>query len=88
MAAVRGFRPDATSAATAQVFSRIRAQLDSTYALVRIGDTSASSQAFDAYMTFEQVERGVRAKNPGLASELESAFAALRTRAAGGGLPA
>jgi len=35
-------------------------------------------------MTFEQVERGVRARNPGLAAELESAFAALRTRAAGG----
>jgi high-affinity iron transporter len=84
VAAVRGFQPDATAAATAQVFSRVRAQLDSAYVLVRSGDTSASSQAFDAYMTFEQVERGVRAKNPGLASELESAFAALRTRAAGG----
>jgi high-affinity iron transporter len=30
------------------------------------------------------VERGVRAKNPGLAAELESAFASLRTRTAGG----
>jgi high-affinity iron transporter len=84
VAAVRGFRPDATAAANAQVFDRVRAQLDSAYTLVRTGDTSASTQAFDAYMTFEQVERGVRAKNPGLASELESAFAALRTRAAGG----
>jgi high-affinity iron transporter len=84
VAAVRGFRPDATAAATALVFSQVRTQLDSAYALVRAGDTSASSQAFDAYMTFEQVERGVRAKNPGLAAELESAFAALRTRAAGG----
>jgi high-affinity iron transporter len=35
-------------------------------------------------MTFEQVERSVRAKNPALAAELEAAFAALRTRAAGG----
>jgi high-affinity iron transporter len=84
VAAVRGFRPDATAAATALVFSQVRTQLDSAYALVRAGDTSASSQAFDAYMIFEQVERGVRAKNPGLAAELESAFAALRTRAAGG----
>jgi high-affinity iron transporter len=87
VAAVRVFRPDATAAANAQVFDRVRAQLDSVYTLVRIGDTSASTQAFDAYMTFEQVERGVRAKNPGLASELESAFAALRTRAAGGATP-
>jgi high-affinity iron transporter len=84
VAAVRGFRPDATATATALVFSQVRSQLDSAYALVRTGDTAASSQAFDAYMTFEQVERGVRAKNPGLAAELESAFAALRSRAAGG----
>ena len=84
VAAVRGFQPDPTATANAHVFDRVRAQLDSVYALVRTGDTSASTQAFDAYMTFEQVERGVRAKNPGLASELESAFAALRTRAAGG----
>jgi high-affinity iron transporter len=84
VAAVRGFQPDATADANAQVFSQVRVQLDSTYALARRGDTSASTHAFDAYMTFEQVERGVRARNPGLAAELESAFAALRTRAAGG----
>jgi high-affinity iron transporter len=84
LAAARGFQPDATTDATTQVFSQVRKQLDSTYALARIGDTSASSHAFNAYMTFEQVERGVRAKNPGLAAELESAFAALRTRTAGG----
>jgi high-affinity iron transporter len=84
LAAVRSFRPDATVAANALVFSQVRAQLDSVYALARAGDTSASTQAFDAYMTFEQVERGVRAKNPGLAAELESAFAALRARTAGG----
>jgi high-affinity iron transporter len=84
VAAVRSFRPDATAGVNAQVFSRVRAQIDSTYVLARRGDTSASSRAFDAYMTFEQVERSVRTKNPGLATELESAFAALRTRAAGG----
>lgn len=84
VAAVRAFQPDATADVNAQVFSRVRAQLDSAYALARSGDTSASTHAFDAYMTFEQVERGVRARNPGLAAELESAFAALRTRAAGG----
>ena len=35
-------------------------------------------------MTFEQVERAVRAKNAGLAGALEAGFADLRTRAAGG----
>jgi high-affinity iron transporter len=84
VAAVRRFQPDASASDNAQVFSRVRAQIESTYALARKGDTSASTRAFDAYMTFEQVERSVRAKNPGLASELEAAFAALRSRAAGG----
>jgi high-affinity iron transporter len=88
VAAVRGFQPDASASANAQVFSQVRTQIESTYALARSGDTSASTRAFDAYMTFEQVERSVRAKNPALASELEAAFAALRTRAAGGATPA
>jgi high-affinity iron transporter len=39
-------------------------------------------------MTFEQVERSVRAKNPDLAGSLENRFAAFRTRAAGGATPA
>ena len=73
--------------ANAQIFSQVRSQIDSTYALARQGDSSASTRAFDAYMTFEQVERAVRAKNPSLAAELETAFAALRTRAAGGATP-
>jgi high-affinity iron transporter len=84
LAAVRGFQPEASASANAQVLSQVRAQVESTYALARKGDTSASTRAFDAYMTFEQVELAIRAKNPGLASELETAFAALRTRAAGG----
>jgi high-affinity iron transporter len=83
VAAVRRFQPDASASANAQVFSQVRSQIESTYALARKGDTSASTRAFDAYMTFEQVERSVRTKNPGLASELEAAFAALRTHAAG-----
>jgi high-affinity iron transporter len=87
LAAVRGFQPDASSSINAQVFSQVRAQIESTYALAIKGDTSAGTQAFDAYMTFEQVERSVRAKNPGLAAELEAAFAALRSRAAGGSSP-
>jgi len=61
------------------VFSAVRRQLDSAVAL------KSDKIAFDAYLTFEQVETDVRAKNAALASELEDAFAALRTRAAAGG---
>jgi high-affinity iron transporter len=78
IAAIRGAQPDVTSVATAQVFDRVRSQLDSAYMLARRGDSSARMAAFDAYMTFEQVERGVRAKNPTLAAELERDFASLR----------
>jgi high-affinity iron transporter len=84
IAAVRGFQPDASASAHGAVISQVRAEVESTYALARKGDTSAGTRAFDAYMTFEQVERSVRAKSPGLASELEAAFAALRSGAAGG----
>jgi high-affinity iron transporter len=84
VAAIRAFQPDASASNNDQIFRLVRAQVESTYVLARRGDTSASTRAFDAYMTFEQVERSVRAKNPGLAAELESSFAALRTRAAGG----
>ncbi len=84
VAAVRSAQPDATASATGRVFDQVRSQLDSTYVLARQGDPSASTSAFDAYMTFEQVERGVRAKNPALAAELEGVFAALRGHVAGG----
>jgi high-affinity iron transporter len=84
VAATRAFQPDAAASNNDRVFALVRAQVESTYALARKGDSSASTRAFDAYMTFEQVERSVRAKNPGLAAELEASFAALRTRAAGG----
>ena len=84
LAAVRAWEGTASSGADA-VFATVRAQLDSAFELVRRGDgTAASAKAFDAYMTFEQVERSVRARNAGLADKLEAAFAALRTRAAGG----
>jgi high-affinity iron transporter len=88
VAAIRSAQPDATSSAAAHVFDQVRAQLESTYALARKGDSSANTRAFDAYMTFEQVERGVRAKNPALAAELEGEFAALRAQVAGGGAAA
>ena len=84
VAAVRSFQPDASASATGHVFAEVRAQLESTYALARTGDSSAGTKALDAYMTFEQVERGVRAKNPGLATELEASFAALRGFTTGG----
>ncbi len=88
LAAVRTFQADHTDAASAQVFARVRQQLDSAFMLARAGDPAASGRAFDAYMTFEQVERGVRAKSPALAAQLETEFASLRTRAAGGATPA
>ena len=62
--------------ATAAIFAAVRRQIDS--ALARRSD----KVAVDAYMTFEQVETAIRAKNPGLASELEGNFAWLRMRVA------
>src|SRR2546426_8532594 len=70
-------RHEATSPAAA-TFEAVRRQVDSAVAL------RSGPLAFDAYLTFEQVETAVRARNAGLASELEDAFAALRTRATGG----
>jgi len=59
--------------ATAATFAAVRRQIDSAL-------TTRSEQiAFGAYLTFEQVETDVRARNAGLASELEAAFDALRT---------
>ena len=85
VAAVRSLQENADAAATARIFAQVGKQLDSAYALAHEGKgEAASAAAFDAYMTFEQVERSVRAKNPDLAASLETRFAALRTRAAGG----
>jgi high-affinity iron transporter len=85
IAAVRSVQEEADAAATARIFARVRSQLDSAEQLARRGrGGEASAAAFDAYMTFEQVEHSVRAKNPDLATSLETRFAALRTRAAGG----
>lgn len=62
--------------ATAATFGAVRRQVDSAITL------RSEKIGFDAYLTFEQVETEVRAKNPGLASELETTFAWLRTRVA------
>src|SRR2546422_655185 len=70
-------RHEATSPAAA-TFEAVRRQVDSAVAL------RSGPLAFHAYLTFEQVETAVRARNAGLASELEDAFAALRARATGG----
>ena len=61
--------------ATAATFAAVRRQIDSAL------DQRSGKIAFDAYLTFEQVETEVRAKNAGLASDLETAFSWLRTRA-------
>jgi high-affinity iron transporter len=87
VAAIRSAQPDATASATARIFDQVRSQLDSTYALARRGDSSAGTSAFDAYMTFEQVERGVRTNNAELATQLEGDFAALRAVVAKGADP-
>jgi len=71
--------------AAGPIFTEVRRQLDSVLILAGLGrGEDASGTAFDAYMTFERVERGVRAKNGRLADALEAGFANLRTRAAGG----
>ena len=62
--------------ATAATFAAVRRQVDSAIAL------RSEKIGFDAYLTFEQVETEVRAKNAGLAGELETTFAWLRTRVA------
>jgi high-affinity iron transporter len=82
LAAVRSHQDE--SSAAAEVLARVRAEVDSAYALARTGDPGAGTVALDAYMTFEQVEREVRGKDPGLAAELETEFAALRAAATQG----
>ena len=84
LAAVRSYDGN-TVAAVGPVFRKVDGQLDSAAALAHGGKyEAASSVAFDAYMTFEQVEPSVRARDAGLANRLEAAFADYRTRAAGG----
>lgn len=89
VAAARAFEMQAHGADAAPVFSLVRAQLDSAATLLATGQRDAASTlVFDAYMTFEQVEAGVRAKAPALAGNLEAGFTTLRGRAQGGATPA
>jgi high-affinity iron transporter len=86
VAAIRNFQlVEVAGDAAGPVFAQVRSQIDSAVTLARAGQgDAASTMAFDAYMTFEQVEAQVRAQDNGLATDLEATFAALRTRAAGG----
>jgi high-affinity iron transporter len=71
-----------TGAAIAETFAQVRRQVDSVVALAAAGLTdAATTQALDAYMTFESLERSVRARDAQLAGDLEVAFAELRARA-------
>jgi len=63
---------------SATVFSAVRRQLDSAV------QQRSPKIAFDAYLTFEQVETAVRAHNAALAGELEDGFSELRQRTAAG----
>jgi high-affinity iron transporter len=85
VAAVRSYQPARPGIAAAATFTTVRTQVDETVSLAGAGKfDEASARAFDAYMTFEGVERDVRAKNPSLAGTLEGSFATLRSLAAGG----
>ncbi len=86
VAAVRSWQdPTQDSDASTAVFASVRSRIDNATRLAQGGDHDAAvSAAFDAYLAFEGVERTVRAKEPGLATELETSFATLRNRAAGG----
>lgn len=85
VAAVRSYQPARQGIAAAATLTRVRAQVDEALALATAQQPDdASARAFDAYMTFEGVERDIRAKNPSLATTLEASFASLRSLAAAG----
>jgi high-affinity iron transporter len=67
--------------AAAAVFAAVRRQLDSAVS------SRSDKVAFDAYLTFEEVETDVRARNASLAGRLEGEFARLRERTAAGAAP-
>ena len=88
LAAVRTMQA-ATRPASAEVFVAVRLQLDSAHALALAGRSEeARAMAMDAYITFEQVERQLRVKDPALTMRLEEAFSSLRTRTGTGATPA
>lgn len=77
--------PTGQSASMEAVFTEVRRELDSAYALAREGHPDeARAMAMDAYITFERVERELRVKDPALTARIEAAFESLRTRAGSG----
>lgn len=86
LAAVRAFQPPQDERpASAAVFTAVRDKVKQAIDLAHRGQhEQAANTAFDAYLTFEQIETVVRAKNSDLATRLEAEFATLRARAAGG----
>lgn len=80
LAAVRHWQPLGSELAlTGAAFAAVRRHIDEAQRLAAAGEhDAAKAAAFDAYLAFEQVERAVRVANPGLATDLEAAFAALR----------
>ncbi len=85
LAAVRSFQGQESGAQAEAVFADVNRRLDSVLTLAAAGQSEkASIEAFEAYLTFEQVESGLRAVDPSLAARLEAGFATLRGRAGGG----
>jgi len=89
VSAVRAVQDAApVTAVSDRVFVQMRAQLDSAFEFARAGRREeARTASVDAYITFEQVERVLRVKDPGLTAEIEAAFFRLRTRAGSGAGP-
>ncbi len=82
LAAVRSAEPPVAD--VGPVFAKVRSEVDSAFALASAGrPDAAGAAALDAYMSFERVERTLRAKQPKLAASVEASFAALRTAAGG-----
>jgi high-affinity iron transporter len=87
LAAVRSYQPTQRTASAA-IFASVRDQVHTAVEQARAGaHDSAAATALDAYLTFEQVESTVEARNAPLVSTLEAGFATLRSRAAGGATP-
>ncbi len=85
IAAVRSFQGQESGVRAEAVLAEVKLRLDSVLTLAAAGQSeAASAEAFEAYLTFEQVESGLRAVEPVLAGQLEAGFATLRGRAGGG----
>ena len=62
-----------------RVVRETKAEVDRAVALARAGDGMAAAQkALDAYLLFERIESGVRAKDAAAARRVEQSFAQLR----------